>query len=74
MMTKQTSAALFSSNIGETSSLFAKARSFASQTLHRLNEESEIRQAIWDLEQLDDRALRDIGINRSDIAAIVRRK
>jgi uncharacterized protein YjiS (DUF1127 family) len=54
------------------SGLFAKAQSLVSQALQHLRKESKEQQAIWELEQLDDRALRDIGISRSEIEAQVR--
>jgi uncharacterized protein YjiS (DUF1127 family) len=58
----------------ETGSLFAKARSLAALAIKRLNKEAEAQQAIWELSQLDDHALRDIGINRAQIEALVRGK
>jgi uncharacterized protein YjiS (DUF1127 family) len=57
---------------GESGSLFAKAQSFVSQTLRRLNKEAGNQRAIWELSQLDDHALRDIGISRSQIETLVR--
>ncbi len=54
------------------SALVAKAQSFLTSALQRLQSESEARRAIWELQQLDDHALRDIGLNRCDIEAYVR--
>jgi uncharacterized protein YjiS (DUF1127 family) len=74
-MTKQAQSAVdaaFDGHAGESGSLFAKAQSFVSQTLRRLNKEVGNQRAIWELSQLDDHALRDIGISRSQIETLVR--
>jgi uncharacterized protein YjiS (DUF1127 family) len=56
----------------ETGGLLGKTQNLASQALKRLSLEVRRQQAIWELEQLDDHALRDIGISRSEIEAQVR--
>ncbi len=54
------------------SGLFAKPQVIVSSAMHCWYEEIEVQQAIWELEQLDDDALHDIGLNRSEIEAYVR--
>jgi uncharacterized protein YjiS (DUF1127 family) len=56
----------------ETGSLFAKAQSLVASAFKRVSKEAEAQQAIWELSQLDDHALRDIGISRAEIQALVR--
>jgi uncharacterized protein YjiS (DUF1127 family) len=73
MITKPAQAA-FGRHEEESGSLLAKAQSLVSQAFERLSRETGDRQAIWELHQLDDRALRDIGIHRCDIEAQVRRR
>jgi uncharacterized protein YjiS (DUF1127 family) len=53
-------------------SLLAKAQGVLASAIRRLKEENTAHQAIWELEQLDDHALRDIGLNRCDIKTHVR--
>lgn len=53
-------------------SLFTKAQGLLASAMERLKSEGSVRQAIWELEQLDDHALRDIGLSRCDIEAHVR--
>jgi uncharacterized protein YjiS (DUF1127 family) len=65
MMTKRAQAA-------SESGLFAKAQDLVSLALQRLSRETGNQQAIWELRQLDDHALRDIGISRSEIEGHVR--
>ena len=75
MITKQAQSAAeaaFDRQAEESGRLFAKAQSLASQALQRLSRESKDRRVIWELQQLDDHALRDIGIHRSEIEAQVR--
>jgi uncharacterized protein YjiS (DUF1127 family) len=73
-MTTKPAQAAFDRHEGESGSLFAKAQSLVSQAFERLSKETGDRQAIWELRQLDDRTLRDIGIHRSEIEAQVRRR
>jgi uncharacterized protein YjiS (DUF1127 family) len=56
----------------DSGSLFAKAQDALASTARRLKEARAMQQAIWEMEQLDDHALRDIGLNRSDIRTYVR--
>jgi uncharacterized protein YjiS (DUF1127 family) len=75
MITKQAQPAAdaaFDGHAGESGGLFAKAQGFVSQALQRLSRETGNQQAIWELSQLDDHALRDIGISRCDIETHVR--
>jgi uncharacterized protein YjiS (DUF1127 family) len=75
MITKQAQPAVgaaFGRHAGESGSLFAKAQGLVSQALQQVRKETQERQAIWELEQLDDHALRDIGISRGEIEAQVR--
>ncbi|KAI93883.1 hypothetical protein T281_14110 [Rhodomicrobium udaipurense JA643] len=57
----------------ETGGFFDKALGLLSSVKRRWSEETEIRQAVAELEQLDDRALRDIGLNRYDLEDSVRK-
>jgi uncharacterized protein YjiS (DUF1127 family) len=75
MITKQAQSAAeaaFDRHEGESGGLLAKAQNLVSQALQRLSREAGHQQAIWELNQLDDRALRDIGISRCEIEALVR--
>jgi uncharacterized protein YjiS (DUF1127 family) len=76
-MTKQAqyaAGAAFGPHAGEAAGLFAKLRRHVSKTLQHLSREAGNQQAIWELSQLDDHALRDIGIHRFEIEALVRRR
>ncbi|MFT4078597.1 DUF1127 domain-containing protein [Rhodomicrobium sp.] len=55
-----------------TGGFFDKALGLLSSVKRRWNAEAEIRNAVAELEQLDDRALRDIGLNRYDLEDRVR--
>jgi uncharacterized protein YjiS (DUF1127 family) len=74
MMTKQAqSAAGLEIGMGSgSSSLMAKALAYFSSAYQSLKKENGIREAIWELEQLDDHALRDIGVRRHEIESYVR--
>jgi uncharacterized protein YjiS (DUF1127 family) len=75
MITKQaqsTAEAILDRHAEESGGLFAKAQSLASQAFERLSRGAGNQQAIWELNQLDDHALRDIGISRCEIQAQVR--
>jgi uncharacterized protein YjiS (DUF1127 family) len=56
----------------EQSSHLASIRSMISSACDRVSREVAIRSAVRELEQLDDRALQDIGINRFDIETFAR--
>jgi uncharacterized protein YjiS (DUF1127 family) len=53
-------------------SLFAKVHDVVSSTVGYLKEELAIRRAMRELEQLDDHALKDIGLQRGEIEGRVR--
>ncbi|MBT3069658.1 DUF1127 domain-containing protein [Rhodomicrobium sp. Az07] len=57
----------------ETGGFVDKALGLLSSVKRRWSEEAEIRHAVTELEQLDDHALHDIGLNRYDIEDRVRR-
>ena len=63
----QSAAAAFDGRAGQSSGFLAKAQSLVSQALLDLSGRARQQQAIWELEQLDDHALRDIGISRCEI-------
>lgn len=54
------------------SSFLSKARHAVTAAWQRAKDESAIQRAISELEQLDDRELRDIGIARSEIESFAR--
>jgi uncharacterized protein YjiS (DUF1127 family) len=54
------------------SGLIGRAQRLLSSIFQRLSAENSARQALWELQQLDDHALRDIGLNRCDIEAYAR--
>jgi len=58
--------------VTEAGGFFDKAVGLLSSVKRRWREEAEIRQAVAELEQLDDRSLRDIGLNRFDLEEHVR--
>jgi uncharacterized protein YjiS (DUF1127 family) len=73
MITKQAqSAAAFYGHANQINGLTAKGPNLVSRALQRLSKRAQDQQAIWELEQLDDHALRDIGISRCEIEAQVR--
>jgi uncharacterized protein YjiS (DUF1127 family) len=73
MITKQAqSAAAFNGYLNQNNGFAAKSPSLVSRALQRLSKKAQDQQAIWELEQLDDHALRDIGISRFEIEAQVR--
>jgi uncharacterized protein YjiS (DUF1127 family) len=77
MMTKQGQPAAglaIGGAIGSSSNgtIIAKAQAFLSSVYQRLKQEDAIRQSIWELERLDDHALRDIGVGRHEIESYVR--
>ena len=53
-------------------SLFAKVHDVVSSTVGHLKEELAIRRAMRELEQFDDHALKDIGLQRGEIEGRVR--
>jgi uncharacterized protein YjiS (DUF1127 family) len=62
----------FTKSSGDSFGHFAKAQALFLAAMRRVQEEADARQAMWELEQLDDHALRDIGVSRRDIEAHVR--
>ena len=70
--TQSTAHSVFERPSTDSGTLFTKAQGLLSLALRRLHEETEARQAIWELQQLDDHDLRDIGLLRCDIEAHVR--
>jgi uncharacterized protein YjiS (DUF1127 family) len=54
-------------------SVLERAQDALSSVVRYLKEERVIRQAIWELEQLDDQALKDIGLQRGEISGRVRK-
>jgi uncharacterized protein YjiS (DUF1127 family) len=75
MTSKSTHAAVHAAFQGSSSDagiLSTRARELLGFVLQPFRDEAAAQQAMWELEQLDDYALRDIGLTRYDIQTRMR--
>ena len=59
--------AAFQGSSSDSGTLPTKARELLGLMLQPFRDEAAVQQAMWELDQLDDYALRDIGLTRYDI-------